>query len=168
MKWLWGSLAAVGLLVAAFSAGRFSAPVQTEVKEVEKIVYQDRVVEKIVTVKAKAETKIVYRDRVITKDGTVTEREVERTDTKEDTKANTETVASRDVKTETAKESKTILRPDWRVTAQVGAAFNQPLLSLAGPLVIGLQAERRIIGGVSAGIWANTYGAAGASLSVEF
>ncbi len=168
MKWLWGSLTAVGLLVAAFSAGRFTAPVQVETRDVERVVYQDRIVEKIVTVKAKAETRVVYRDRVITKDGTVTEHEVEHTDTKEDTKENTETVAARDVKTETVKESKTTLRPDWRVSTQVGASLNAPLIPIAGPLVIGAQVERRIIGGVSAGLWLNTYGAAGASLSVEF
>lgn len=168
MKWLYGSIAALALLAAAFSAGRFTAPLKVETKEVEKVVYQDRIIEKVVTVKAKAETKVVYRDRVITKDGTVTEHEVEHTATKEDTKEKTETVATRDAKTETVKESKSTLRPDWRVSAQVGASLNAPLVPIAGPLVVGVQVERRIIGGVSLGIWGNTYGAAGASASLEF
>ena len=50
----------------------------------------------------------------------------------------------------------------------VGASLREPLLPVAGPLVLGASLERRIVGGLSAGAWLNTVGAAGASLSVEW
>jgi hypothetical protein len=171
-RWALVALASVLLLVGAFSAGRFSAPLKVETRDVEKVVYQDRVVEKVVTVetKAKAETKVVYRDRVVTKDGTVTERVVERTDTKEDTKADTMAAAdtSHTIVTEKENTAKTTLRPDWRVGVLFGASLAKPLVPISGPLVVGVQAEHRITGGLSAGLWANSVGAAGLVVSVEF
>ena len=160
------------LVAGAFSVGRFSAPLQVETKEIEKVVYKDRVqvVEKIVEVKGKTETKIVYRDRVITKDGTVTEREVEKTATKEDT-----TKRSDGERWETHEGSGTretvstvTLRPNWRVGLLAGASLREPFVQLAGPLVLGASVEYRIVGGLSAGLWINTVGAAGLSLSLEF
>lgn len=165
------ALIALGVLLAlagAFSAGRFSAPLQVETKEVERVVYKDREVVKVVTVQAKAETKVVYRDRVIYRDGTITEREVERTDTKTDTKTNTDRVATRDTIAERWSESKTTLRPDWRVSVLAGASLQPPALTIAGPLVLGVEVNRRIAGGLWLGVWATTYGAGGASVAVEF
>jgi hypothetical protein len=159
-------------IVGAFSAGRFSAPLKVETREVEKVVFKDRIVEKVVTVevKAKAETKTVYVDRVITKEGTVTERIVERTVTKEDTKktGNTDTDTTTDRTTERTTEKVVTLRPNWRVGALVGASLKDPLLPIAGPLVLGLEVDYRLIGGLSVGLWANTYGAAGVALAFEF
>ena len=50
----------------------------------------------------------------------------------------------------------------------VGASLREPLVPIAGPLVLGASVERRIVGGLSAGAWLNTVGAAGASVSLEF
>lgn len=159
-------------LVGAFSAGRFSAPLRVETREVEKVVFKDRIVEKVVTVevKGKTETKVVYRDRVITKDGTITEHEVEKTATKEDTTrtGNSDTTTTHDGSSEHLSEKVVTLRPNWRVGALVGASIRDPLLPIAGPLVIGLEIDYRIVGGLSVGIWANTFGAAGVALAFEF
>lgn len=159
-------------LVASFVGGRFSAPLKVETRDVEKVVFKDRVVEKIVTVEkaAKVETKIVYRDRVIMKDGTITEREVEKTDAKTDTEktADASKVEVREVEKLVTVEKITTLRPDWRVGILAGASIREPLVPIAGPLVLGLEVDRRIIGGFSAGVWVNTSGAAGVALSLEF
>lgn len=158
----------VAALVGAFSAGRFSAPLQVETREVEKVVFKDRIVERVVEVKAKAETKVVYRDRVVTKEGEIRERIVERTDTKEDTKRDDTKTVDRVVERERIIENKITLRPNWRVGVLAGASLAKPLVPIAGPLVLGVQVEHRIAGGVSAGVWINTVGAAGAVVSVEF
>ncbi len=183
MNWkrvAWVPVAAVVALAGAFSAGRFSAPEKVVTKEVE--VFKDRVVEKVVTkevevvkvVKAKAETKIVYRDRVITPDGTVKEHEEERTETKEDEKTDgerktdTEKVAERVVEKLVTVEKTVALRPDWRVGVLVGVQWPQPLLPFAGPMVLGVHADRRIVGGLYAGLWAHTGGSFGLGVSFEF
>ncbi len=172
VRWLVGCLVVLGLLVGAFSAGRFSAPLKVETRDVERVVYKDKIVEKLVTVevKGKTETKIVYRDRVITKDGTVTEREVEKTIAKEDTKTTNdgERVATREGETVVTREKTTTLQPDWRVGLLLGASINKPFVPIYGPVVLGLQVERRILGGLSLGVWVNTVGAAGSVVSLEF
>jgi hypothetical protein len=153
-------LALVLALAGAFVAGRFSAPLKVDVQEIDRIVYRDR----IVTVKGKTETKIVYRDRVVTPDGTVKERSVEKTASREDL----ERTSNRNGETERRVETATTSRPEWRVGVLAGASLQPPAVPLAGPLVIGVQVERRITGGLSAGAWANTSGAAGALVSLEF
>lgn len=159
-------------LAAAFSAGRFTAPERVQVREVERVEWRDRIVEKRVEVAAAArvETRVVYRDRVITKDGTVTEHEVERsgavTETKTETKV--DRAEEHEGKREVVREVRVEVRPDWRAAVLVGASVREPLLPVAGPLVVGVEVDRRIIGGLSAGVWASTVGAAGVSLSLEF
>lgn len=159
-------------LVGAFSAGRFSAPLKVETRDVEHVVFKDRVVEKVVTVTqaAKVETKIVYRDRVIEPTGRITEHEIEKTGTAENVTKTDDAVkvATQAAETEHKTETKTTLQADWRVHLQLGASLRDPLLPIAGPLVIGVQVDRRIIGGLSAGVWASTYGAAGLGVSFEF
>jgi hypothetical protein len=166
------ALLVVLALVGAFVAGRFSAPLQVQTIDVVKVAFQDReVVREVVKVeKAKAETKIVWRDRIVTKDGTVTVREVEKTDTKTDTVRTGEGVKVSDrVSSSESSHTQTVtLRPKWRVGLQVGAAWPKPLLPIAGPLVLGLQVDYRIVGGLTAGVWLNTFGAAGVGLSFEF
>lgn len=167
-QWVAGGVALVVLLALAFSAGRYTAPVKTDVREVERVVWKDRVVEKVVTRKAKAEERIVYVDRVVSPTGEVREKRTTHTlaDTRElvDSGKTTESAGS----TEKSASSTSTLRPDWRVGVLAGASMREPLLPLAGPLVLGASVERRILGGLSAGAWVNTVGAAGASVSLEF
>lgn len=162
----------LALLAGAFSVGRFTAPVVTETRDVERVVYKDRVVEKIVTVQAAAKviTRVVYRDRVTTPDGTVTERETEKTDehVTTDTTTKTDTVADHTGETVTEHTKTVTLRPQWRVALLAGASLQAPLLPIAGPLVLGAEIDYRIAGGLSAGLWVNTVGAAGLSLALEF
>lgn len=177
--WKRRGLIAAGVLVTlvgAFSAGRFSAPRQVQVIDTAHLVFQDRVVEKIKTVEvqvqAKAETKIVYRDRVVSKDGTVTEHEVEKTATAtqtSDVKTDTDKKAEqRNDSIETTHQQTVTLQPKWGVGLLVGASYPKPLVPIAGPLVLGAEVDYRIIGGLSAGIWLNTFGAGGIALRFEF
>lgn len=159
-------------LAGAFVGGRFSAPLQVQTIDTVKIEFLDReVVREVVReVKAKAETRIVYRDVVTTKEGTVTVHEVEKTDTKTDSVKTDEGVKVSDrVATVDSTHQQTVtLRPNWRVGLQVGASWPKPLLTIAGPLVLGLSVDYRIVGGLTAGLWVNTYGAAGVGLAFEF
>lgn len=62
-----------------------------------------------------------------------------------------------------------LTKPGWRVGVQAGATWKEPALQLTGPLVIGVSVEARLARTpVSVGAWGSTFGAAGASLSVEF
>ncbi len=183
-RWAIGAGVVLLALVASFSAGRFSAPLKVETRDVERVVFKDKmvtvekVVERVVTVEkeAKVETRIVWRDRVITKEGTVTEHIVEKTGRADETEKTTaaDKTADKHVEQVQALESthetvKTVtLRPSWRVSLGVGASLKAPLLPIAGPLVLTTGAEYRIVGGVSAGLWLNTVGAAGALVSLEF
>lgn len=165
--WKRRALIALGVVLAlagAFSAGRYTAPEQLH--EVEKVVWKDRVVEKVVTRKAKAEERIVYVDRVVSSTGEV--REKRTTHTLADTRELTDLGKTSESSGSSTSSSTTTLRPDWRVGVLVGASIREPLVPVAGPLVLGASVERRIVGGLSAGAWVNTVGAAGASVSLEF
>ena len=169
-----GILAAVAALAlaAAFVGGRFSAPLKVEERTVEKVVYKDRVeVQRVeVQVAAKAATRVVYRDRYITVEGAVTEHEVERTDTEAHSTTRTDEarVEVREVEKVHEVVKTVTLRPAWRVALSVGASLREPLVPIAGPLVLGAEVDRRIIGGFSVGVWVNTSGAAGGAASFEF
>ena len=167
-QWAIGITSLLVIIGFAFSAGRYTAPVKTDVREVERVVWKDRVVEKVVTRKAKAEERIVYVDRVVSPTGEVREKRTTHTltDARElvDLGKTTESAGS----TEKSASSTSTLRPDWRVGVLAGASLKEPLVPIAGPLVLGASVERRIVGGLSAGAWVNTVGAAGASVSMEW
>lgn len=184
---------AVGVLVlvavGSFSAGRFSAPLKTEVHEVEKvvekIVFKDMTVEDITKnfTFAKTVEKTVYKNitttiiaatpttpatTVITDNSIEHEGAVEKT-TKEEKDTKVQIVEHQTVVEKVVEKTVTVtLRPDWRVGLLVGASLREPLLPIAGPLVFGLSGERRIIGGLSVGAWGGTWGAFGGSASFEF
>lgn len=172
--------AALVLIAASFSAGRFSAPLKIETRDVEKVLWKERVVEKVVekvvTVEARAklETRTIYVDRVVTKEGEVRERIVERLVTAEEAKKLTTDDTSKDLAKTNEGERlhevvKTVtLQPAWRVGLLVGASLRDPFVPIAGPLVLGAQVEHRLVGGVSAGLWLNTVGAVGVVVSLEF
>lgn len=170
----WARWAAIVVLVlAAASAGRFTgAPAATEVLDHVEVRWRERVVEHTVTQVVQAEARVVYRtiDRVVTPDAGVLEHvvEVERTDTH--TEAHEDAQAQQDVEgaRKSTHEVRTQALPDWRVSVQVGASLREPLVPIAGPLVLGAQIDRRIVGGVSLGVWVSTAGAAGAAVSLEW
>lgn len=159
-QWVTGIVALVVNLALAFLAGRFSAPE----KVVEKVEWKERAAEKGTTKKAKATSRIVYVDRVVTPQGEVREKRTMRTVTDAREVADVERLTERGGKS----ESTTPARPDWRVGVLVGASLREPLVPIAGPLVLGASVERRILGPFSVGAWVNTVGAAGASVSGEF
>lgn len=171
-RWCLIALAAVLALVGAFSAGRFSAPLQVQTIDTVSVKFQDRIVETVKTVEvaAEAKTRIVYRNVEVKPDGTTIDRSVEKTDTKIDTTKTDDgvKVSDRAATTETVRQTTVTLRPSWRVGLTVGASWPKPLLAFAGPLVVGLQVDYRIFGGLTAGLWINTFGAAGVGLSFEF
>lgn len=162
------AVALVGTAAAAFSAGRYAAPVKVETREVVKTEWKDRVVEKVITKRAKAVDRVVYVDRVVAPDGTLTEKRTTHTLSDERELADAAKTTESTGKAEVSSSSTTTLRPDWRVGVLAGASLKEPLVPIAGPLVLGASVERRIVGGLSAGAWVNTVGAAGASLSLEF
>lgn len=166
------ALVGVLLLVLGFSAGRFSAPAQVEVREVERVVFRELLTEDLTKgfTFAKVVTKTVWRNVETRPDGTTVDRSIEHEGAREDSTA-TETsrrTEDRAEQKDSERVSVTTSLPSWRIGAQVGASMRQPALVITGPLVVGVSVERRIVGGVSAGLWANTVGAGGASLSVEF
>lgn len=144
-------LLAFGLAVAvlAFSAGRFTAPLQVE----ERVEYSDLSHRKE---KTKAQTSRAKDTRTTTTpvllstpDGGVVlaSQTVTETREREETKTSTELDALREQSGRSS--SSTTLRPDWRVGALVGARFSGgPVGVAAGGIV-----ERRILGGVSVAVW---------------
>lgn len=120
------------LLVVAFCAGRFSGPKTIETKEVEKIVYKDRIVKD-------EKTKLRSERRETTlPDGTKI-REIIRdrdTETRTDTK--------REISEEKSKETKQGNQSTWSIGLYTNREF------LAGTL------DRRILGGLFLGIYGRT------------
>lgn len=173
--WRTRALIAAGVLLAlvgAFTAGRFSAPEQVQTTSI--VTKTVRVVERVEvkgeTVYVKAKAQIVWRDRVVKPDGTITEHIVEKTDTKEDGKISVSSNTDRNVSlAENRTDTRTVtVRPRWRLSVLAGAQYPPPLLTIAGPLVLGAQFEIRIAGGLSAGLWATTGAAGGLVISFEF
>lgn len=139
-----------------FSAGHFLGPERVETRT------QVVTVQHEVKVQAKALTRTVYVEKVTQPNGTITEKRSEQLAEKVDTTTKADSSSS------ATTERKVELRPDWRIGVLAGATWKEPALTIAGPLVLGVQVERRILGGVSVGAWGSTQGAAGASVSVEF
>lgn len=157
----------VAVALVAFSAGRFTAPERVETR----VEFRELSVEELTRGMnfTRTVTRTIYRDvtTTITDAGTtITDRTVER---EGDDTHRAETLAG-SRSTEAAGETvRTVtVRPDWRVGVLAGASLRDPALPLSGPLVLGVEVDRRIVGGVSAGVWANTVGAAGVAVSVEF
>lgn len=163
MTWLrehWRPVAVIALLAVAFAGGRFSAAAP-EVHESDAIT----VVQQVWSSKLiqREETKARATFRTFRPDGTkATESEREDTHTieREDTAGGSRTDGISVTERTVAPH-----RPDWRVGVLVG-------VNLQLRWQVGAHVERRIIGPLSAGIWAlHTNGgppAAGVSLSLEF
>jgi len=167
------ALAAVLLLVVGFSAGRFSAPLQVETREVERVVFKDLLVEDITKGFTFARTieKTVWRNVETRPDGTTVDRSIERhggttaATVTETTKRTEEHAGQREVE----KVTITTLRPSWSIGLLVGATWKEPALPIAGPLVLGATVDLRLgQTPFSVGAWGTTQGAFGAIGRAEF
>jgi hypothetical protein len=179
------ALAALLLLLAGFTAGRYSGTAQVIEKEKvvtkyqDKLVYQDRIVTKTVYVKAEQKREHVETLETKSPDGTVV------TQTKRDTDTNTGVNQTTDsdsthALTETKyvtqiveREKQVLKQPDWRLYAGVGVSLPFYLgqgnigLPLSG-WVVQAGADRRIAGPFWFGVFGNTQGTVGLNVSVVF
>lgn len=163
--WLQVALAICVCSALAFAAGTYVGKRVTPARVVTrvKVEYRDRIVK--VTEAAEVKRVVVYRETTRKPDGTVIDRVSEHTDS--DTRVTEKTSTDRQGGTSTDRQV-TTAQPDWRIGVLVGGTLTPPALPLTGPLAVGLQVERRIIGPVSMGIWGLSSGQAGVSLSVTF
>lgn len=177
----------LAMLVLAYATGRYLQPANVVEKEkvVTRVEIQEKIVEKVVEKKVyvEVEAKVVHKETTTVKgkDGTETTKTVE--DTKSDTHKNGEDtktadkVVERVVEKVVIKEVEKIVtaaKPNWRLGPMVGVdlrtALGGPpqLIPQLGPMVIGVQVERRVLGPISLGVYGQTSGVVGASLTVEF
>lgn len=140
-------LLGLAIVAISFGVGFFAKPakVQTEVKEVVKIV----------TVKEEAKTKIVYKDRIVYPDGTV--KETERSEENTNTREGSTTEASKTAKTETTR--------DVGLTIQALAIVN--IKDIGGEREYGLYAKKRVFGSISVGALVTT-GQVGIGVGMDF
>ena len=139
-----------------FAAGKFTGAASVEERiQVVTVTHE-------VKVQSRARDVVRYIERTTLPDGTKTEKVSERIATK------AETTTATDASSSATTVRKTERAPDWRVGVLVGATWKEPALVISGPLVLGVQVERRMLGPFSLGVWGTTQGAAGASISGEF
>jgi hypothetical protein len=130
------------LLLLGYAFGRYAQPAKVVTKEV-------KVIQQVETVKHDVQTVI---KEVVKKDGTKETVTVIEDKSKDYTQTKT-----KDHVTQTTSN----VKPQWRVQGLVGTDLNfQP--------IYGAGIERRIVGPVSAGIYANTKKQVGLSVSLEF
>lgn len=159
-------LAAILLLVATVSAafGRYSAP--SKVVEKEKIVYQDRIVEKKVYIhtKVKKNNKVTIRLVTIRPDGTKT-IETKIFDRNEiDIVQKGENVKTDDITQTTDKEHITEYKqPDWLISA----AYKIDTQNLTSGYAWGLTMNRRFLGPIFGGAFGFTDRTFGLSLGLS-
>lgn len=175
------ALVGVLLLVVGYAAGRYSAPLQVETREVEKLVYRDLTVEDLtkgmtfarqveltrwrnvvttITVTPDAGTVTVIADNTIEREGSQ-----ESTSSTETSRRTEEHAGERT----TEKTVITTLRPSWSLGVLVGATWLEPALPIAGPLVLGATADVRLgQTPFSLGAWGTTQGAFGVIGRGEF
>jgi hypothetical protein len=147
--------------------------------QVEKVVYQDKIVEKIVEVE-----KIVYQ-KYTDKDINKTVKTDKTTETKPDgttivKETTTETVTDKTKESEKEDSVKEVVKEvekivyldkeiikqtevvrDWRVGVKLGTSVTNfkldPLVPpYVSPIIVGIEGERRIFGSLYGGIWAQT------------
>lgn len=160
--------AVVLALVGAFVGGRFSAPEQIKYEERDSSGAHTATVMTLVKYVDRTVTRTVVRDVIVKPDGTRHEHEEEHTEEKEKSSSELAKTVDRVEYRDREVIKTTTLRPDWRVGVLVGVSIREPFLPIAGPLVLGISVDRRIIGGLSAGVWVNTSGAAGLGVAFEF
>jgi len=188
---------ALVLAGGSFAAGRYSAPdkvvtvekIKIETKEViVKVVETDKVIEALKNV---SQQKNVKTKKVTVKapDGTTTTTTETEDKTKTDSQDKTKEVEV--VKEVVTVEKEVIVekevtktverdRPSWRLGLQTGfdvaaaTGRTQPFTLLPSDsdllryTVLGVSLEHRLLGPLSAGVWANTRGMGGLTFSLEF
>jgi hypothetical protein len=179
--------------VGSFFGGRYSSPEKTKVVTVDKVVEihheQTQVAQQInideLLKKVQDKTRYVDRDvvRVVTikPDGTRTETETDRskidstqhTTTNQETKVSEATEIKKLLDDYRAEEhSKTVIKENpknWRVGILTGYSKDSSGVITGVPgLIVGGFAERKLIGPVNLGAWANSQPGAGLQLSVSF
>lgn len=138
-----GALVLLGVALLAFASGRFLVPAKTVTKVV--------TVTKEVTVKDDNVKTVVQETD--DPNGTIT---------KTTTTVDLSTETTKDATTVAASETKTTEKPQWIVGAQL-----TPQQGIFGP-VYGAEVQRRIIGPMFAGAFADTSSKVGLAVSVEF
>jgi len=168
-------LAALVAFGVGLAAGRFLAPAQVETREVERWQTLDLKAEDITRGMTFArEVKVTrWRDvtTTITDAGTtITDRTIEHEGSAENggVTERLQRVEVVEVERERIVEKTVTVRPRFRASLLAGASLREPWLVLSGPLVFGAQFDVRLFGGLSLGLWLNTFGAAGGALSLEF
>ena len=172
-------LVALLLFPAGYLTGKFANPSKIVEKTVtqEKLVYQDKIVERVVYVQAKKEKTHTVTEVTEKPDGTKT------TKTSEDTSTDTDTKVDEDKKEEITKTEVKIVeklkiidsfRPGWRVSAGVGLAIpvflGHEQIGVPGlqGAVINAEVSRRVVGPFWVNIHANTMGVLGLGVAGEF
>ncbi len=185
----------VGLVLVGggFAAGRYAAPdkvvVTERVVQVEKqvVVVQTKTEIKVVRVKDVAKDVHTEVTTIKAPDGTVTVKAVsdDKTKTHSDTKSDTTEQTSKTVEKLVYKDRETIKtvernRPSWSLALQPGYDFagalghGAPVNLLPSSLtpfkrvVLGASIEHRVVGPLSAGVWANSQGTGGLVIRLEF
>lgn len=126
-KFKYGMLALC--LIIGFSVGRFVGPKSVETKEVEKIVYKDRVIKD-----EKKNIRVETRETTLP-DGTKIKEVIK------DRKTETHTDANRETSSEKISESKTSNKSQWSIGLYTNREF------IAGTI------DRRILGGLFLGVY---------------
>lgn len=189
---------AILLTAGGFVTGRFLTPPKTvtvektKIEYVEKQVVVERVVTKIQIVKVTEKANNIATDKHIvkTKDGTVTIDEHVRDTSQEKTGTNINTTTDANKATttdkketvETSRVTTTDGRPNWSLSLQPGfdiagaLGHGDPYSIFPGAingvplhhLMLGVAVDHRLIGPLFTGVWANSAGAGGLILRMEF
>lgn len=185
-KWL---LPVLGVLIfiGGMFAGQRAMPEKVVFKEIEiekevvKVVVQEVVVEKKVYIQAKKEKTRKETTTTKTPDGTETTKTVEETQTDTDTQENQEKVTEKVVYQEKIVEKlvekeKLVMAKvaNWNISGGIGVSIptflGKEAMGVPGlnGAVIQLEVDRRVIGPFSMGVFGNTQGTVGLTLSGQF
>lgn len=173
----WIIILVVGCVLSLLT-GLALSPTKTKTITEEKVVYKDRIVEKIVEKEKVVEDKKVDKD--IKKNVKVTKTEIKKPDgttiVSETTEDKTED-KTREVETKVVEKvvyqdkiveklvEKEVVKivgtdRDWRVGLMLGTSVTNlsvsPEAPYLNPIIVGVGVERRIVGGLYAGLWAQT------------
>jgi hypothetical protein len=190
--WLRNTLIVVLLLLLGYGAGRYLQPAKVVIQdhtvtvEHQTVVTQIKTEIKYVKVKDTSAVKQTHETETITKkpDGTTVEvvaidtnqQNTTHTDTNVDKNKQANSNSTTDSKTDaTHTQITTNEKEGWHMGIDLGLQLsniigNDPLVGIPGlhGAVVGVHAEHRVIGPLFLGLFGNSMGAAGLSVSAEF